>query len=429
MNTPTPSPQSPRNGSTTKSTAPDNALPAKGKRSWLRWAIALLVTVVVILFFLPNIIALPFLRQQLMNETFSRFNTEASIGNLSLSWFSPIVAEDIKLRPLETDRAALSVQRISGNTSLWHLLWRHDLGSFQIVQPELYVHFDREGTNISRLIRGLADMQLGQRKVQLNISEGRLLLQGESSPQPWPIEGINLSLSLTPANESPAGVPTIHGQQAQLLNETAITPEMCNDLLKFITPPLFQATRTSGKVSLQLDMFDWPLGKPNEAALTGRLTLHSVDVVPGPIAQLINRVLQNSSASPLSMEIAKDDVVLFNMHDGRVYHENLQFRLAAGQLELLVHSHGSVGLDETLDWFVQLEFPQLSDRDLTGHPLLKLLSNKPTIHVTGTLSEPKYAAEGVASQALSGVLEILRQRAAQRHNALPSDSQPNPPSQ
>ncbi len=144
-------------------------------------------------------------------------------------------------------------------------------------------------------------------------------------------------------------------------------------LLKFITPPLFQATSTSGKVSLEVDDFNWPLGKPEAAKLTGRLTLYSVDVVPGPVMQLLNTVLQNKT-EPLGLQIAKDDVVAFDMHDGRVYHDNLTFRIAAMQMELLVHSHGSVGLDETLDWFVELEFPGLQNADLSDRPIMKLLS-------------------------------------------------------
>jgi hypothetical protein len=421
MNTPLP-PE--RNSQSTNPTDLDQP-PVKRKHRWLRWLLALLVVILVVLVFLPNIIALPFFRQRLLNAAFSRLNTEATAGNLSLSWFSPVVAEDVKLRPLDTDRAALTVPQIAGDTSLWHLLWGRDLGNFRISKPELYVHFDREGTNITRLIRGMASLSLGQRSMQLEIVDGRLLLQGESSPQPWPIDKINLDLSLIPAAQSPSGVPTIHGQSARLLNETELTPEMCNDLLKFITPPLFQATRTSGKVSLELEQFDWPLGKPDAAKLSGQLTLHSVEVVPGPLAQLLNRVLQNSDATPLSLEIAKDDAVLFNMHDGRVYHENLTFRLSAAQLEMLVHSHGSVGLDETLDWFVQLEFPQLSAADLSGHPLLKLLSEKPTLHVTGTLTQPKYGAEGMASQAISTVLQIMRQRAEQRRNRVQPEQPAN----
>jgi hypothetical protein len=381
-------PPSPPGAALPSSSSGDSPPPGKRRRRWLRWLLAVVVVLALLVVFLPNIVALPFCRQRLLNLAFSRLNTQATVGKLSLSWFSPVVMGDLKLQPEDTDRAALTVPHLAGDVSLWHLLWGNSLGGFRITQPELYVHFDNEGTNITRLIRGLATLSLGNRTAQLEIVDGRLLLQGQSSPQPWPIEGMNLNLKLTPPAESAAGVPTIHGQQARLLNQVQLTPEMCNDLLKFITPPLFRATRASGKVSLELEQFDWPLGKPDAAQVTGRLTLHSVEVVPGPVMQLLSSLLQNRGV-PLALQIAKDDVVSFNMHDGRVYHENLTFRLLAQPIELLVHSHGSVGLDETLDWFVEFQFPGLEGADLTGHPFMKLLSQKPALHITGTLSQPK----------------------------------------
>jgi hypothetical protein len=79
-----------------------------------------------------------------------------------------------------------------------------------------------------------------------------------------------------------------------------------------------------------------------------------------------------------------------------------------------VHSHGSVGLDETLDWYVNFEFPGLTSADLTGRPLLKLLSDKPSLHITGTLSQPKLNAEGLAEQALKSGIDLLLERRKQR---------------
>jgi hypothetical protein len=381
---------------------------------------AFFLLLILFVFFLPNIMALPFCRQRWLDRAFSRVNTQATLGDLSLSWFSPVVVGDLKLQPENTDRAAISVARIEGTGSLLQLLFGHNLGTFRISQPELYVHFDQEGTNITRLIRGLASLSLGNRSALLEIIDGRLLLQGQNTPQPWQIDGVNLNLMLTPANANAAGVPVISGEKARLLNEMELTPEMCNDLLKFITPPLFQATRTSGKVSLDLDEFHWPLGKPEAVQLQGRLTLHAVDVVPGPMMQLINSVLQNQN-TPFVMHIAKDDEVAFQMHDGRIYHDNLSFHLSALQAEVVAHSHGSVGLDETLDWFVQFEFPGLEGLDLTGHPMLKLLNDKPTIHITGTLSQPKLNPEGLASQVLKTGLDWLRERSNQRNKPSPPD--------
>ncbi len=405
---------------------------APQRRRWLWWLPAVVIVLVLLVGFLPNIVALPLFRQRLLNRVFARVNTQATVGDLSLAWFSPIVMSDLKLQPENTDRAALSVPHMEGDLPLWRMMLGHNLGVFRITQPELYVHFNREGTNITRLVRGMANMPLGDRGASIEVSDARVLLQGESSPQPWPIEGINLNVTVTPAAESAAGVPTLQGQHARLLNEVTLTPEMCNDLLKFITPPLFQATRTSGKVSLEVDDFNWPLGKPEAAKLTGRLTLYSVDVVPGPVMQLLNSVVQNRT-EPLSLQIAKDDIVAFDVHDGRVYHDHLMFRLAAMQVELLVHSHGSVGLDETLDWFVEVEFPGLQNADLSDRPIMKLLSQKPTLHITGTLSQPQWKPDGLASQALQAGIGLLKQRLEQRQQARqqgtasPQDSaSPNP---
>jgi hypothetical protein len=392
--------------------APDVSAPPK-RRRWIYILLALFAVLILFVMFLPSIIAMPALRQRFLNLAFSRYNTQATVGDLSLSWFSPIAIHDLKLQPENTDRAAITVPSFEGNLSLLRVLFGNSLGEYHVSQPELYVHFDKEGTNISRLIRGMGNMPMGNRSAKLVIEDGRVLLQGQSAPQPWPITGINLNVAITPAAESSAGVPTLHGQQAQLLNQMDLTPEMCNDLLKFITPPLFQATQTSGKVSLSVDDFNWPLGKPDAAQVTGKLTLHSVDVVPGPLMQLVNNVMQKSNTS-LTMQIAKDDVVAFNMHDGRVYHENLTFRLAAAQIELVVHSHGSVGIDETLDWFIELEFPKLEGSDLTGHPLMKLLSQKPTLHITGTLSQPQWKPDGLATQVLQTGAQLLQQRLEQK---------------
>jgi hypothetical protein len=398
--------------------------PPRKRRRWLRWLMAFFVLLILLVIFLPNILALPFCRQRILNAVFSRVNTQATVGELSLSWFSPIVLGDLKLQPENTDRAAVHIQTAEGNISLLRTLFGHSLGSFRITQPELYVHFDSEGTNITRLLRGLGSLSLGSRSAQLEIIDGRLLLQGQSSPQPWQIDSLNLNLTLSPASENAAGVPIIHGEKTRLLNEVDLTPEMCNDLLKFITPPLFQATRTSGKVSLELDEFNWPLGKPEAADLKGRLTLHSVNVIPGPILQLLNSLMQNQN-TPLALQIAKDDEVAFNLHDGRIYHDNLTFRLSPPPAEIVVHSHGSVGLDETLDWFVEFEFPGLVSADLTDRPLLKLLSSKPTVHITGSLSQPKLNPQDLTGQALKqGIDWFIQRRAAQRAGQSPVPGSP-----
>src|SRR5262249_4673142 len=205
-------------------------------------------------------------------------------------------------------------------------------------------------------------------------------------------------------------VSELRGHNSQLLHETELTPEMSDDLVKFVIPILSQATRTSGRISLILDDFTWPLGKGDATELKGRLTLHSVECGPGELTKSIAELLSPEIAAA-TVEIAKDDVVTFSMHGGRVYHENLAFSLAGIQAT----SHGSVGLDETLDWFVDFEFPALEALDVSQHPILKVLGDQhPTLHFTGTLGNARWKLEGASLSALRTLFDFIHGRIEKR---------------
>src|SRR5262249_5719934 len=156
-------------------------------RRWIYLLLVIIVAFLLLIAFLPSIIASRPIRQRFLNLAFSRYNTEATVGDLSLSWFSPIAMHDLRLQPENTDRAAITVPSFEGNVSLLKILFGKSLGTFRITEPELYIHFDKEGTNITRLIRGLGNMPMGDRSAELQIENARVLLQGQSSPKPWPI--------------------------------------------------------------------------------------------------------------------------------------------------------------------------------------------------------------------------------------------------
>jgi hypothetical protein len=411
MNPAQPSPPKP------PASAPDQgARTPKRRRRWLRWLAAIIVLLLLIVFFLPNIIALPAFRQRLMDTAFSRYGVKASAGDLSLSWFSRVRVRDFKVSADERGHTALSVSQGESSLSLLNSLWAPDLGKIKIEKPELAVEFDKEGDNLSRLLRALTGLSLGRRAAQLEISDASLVLRSQNSPQPWTVQNLNLTVNLIPATQNPSGVTVLQGQHVQLLHEMELTPEMGNDLLKFIAPPLSQAAKTSGRVSLDLDEFSWPLGKPTEAEVKGRLTLHSVEVAPGALLEVLASVLElKGAAAPV--QIAKDDAVDFSMKDGRVSHDHLQFSLAGIQL----NSHGSVGLDESLDWIVEIELPALEGADLSAFPLLNnLKSQHPALHFTGTLNDPHVKHEGIAAPAFRLFLDFLKRRLEKRQEQPPS---------
>ncbi len=395
------------------------------RRSWHRWLLAAVIILLLFIYFLPNLIALPWARQKLLDSAFARVNAKATMKDLSLGWFSPVSVGDFELQAYESGHNTIAVKKIDSDASLVNLIFRHDVGSFRIDQPELYVQFDKDGNNVSRLLKALGGSTWGNRAATLDIVDGRLLLRGPNSAQPWKIDGLNLNVAMIPSSDSPDGVPLLHGDHAQLLHNAELTPEMCNDIIKFVVPPLANTTRTSGRVSLNLEQFSWPLGKPNAAELKGQLTLHSVDCGPGELIKSIAGLFKFSNL-PATLQLSKDDDVAFNMHDGRVYHENLIFSLPVLEQSLSIRSHGSVGLDETLDLSVELTLPD--GADLTAHPGLTLLrQTHPTIHVGGTLNSPIPSLENsptavMAAQALADFLERRAERREQqgRPGLLPS---------
>ena len=379
---------------------------ARKKRRWLRWLFVVCAIVVLLIFFLPNIVALPIFRQQVLKSVASRLNAKATVGRLSLAWFSSVDAGDFKLQPEECDRAALSIGQMEGDKSLVRLLFGKDLGNYRFVDPELYVEFDREGTNIGRLLRALAGATLLNRPAGVEIDNGRLVLRGKDSPQPWTADKLNFKCDFVPAVHSQSGVSELHGGQTQLLHEMELTPDLCNELLQFVIPILARTARVSGKISLELDNFNWPLGKSSATELTGRLTLHSVEAGAGELTKSIAELVAPGIADG-TVEIAKDDAVIFSMHDGRVYHENLAFSLAGIQ----AISHGSVGLDESLDWLVEVQIPALDAVDAAQHPILKVLGQqRPTLHFTGTLEKYDWSVEGMSLATFRTLLDALRGR-------------------
>ena len=70
-----------------------------------------------------------------------------------------------------------------------------------------------------------------------------------------------------------------------LITNVRISPEVSEAMLKFVAPVLAGATQSEGLFSLQLDGARVPLGEPQRADSAGKLTVHSVRVVPGPMAR------------------------------------------------------------------------------------------------------------------------------------------------
>jgi translocation and assembly module TamB len=149
--------------------------------------------------------------------------------------------------------------------------------------------------------------------------------------------------------------------------------------------------------------------------MAGKLAVHAVRVVPGPMAKQWVELAQQIEAiakrrdlaaagpsQPISLLTIQDQQVNFRVVDGRVYHQNMQFQVG----DVTLRSEGSVGLDETLA--LVLHVP-IQDKWIEGQAfLVGLRGQSLAIPVKGTLRQPQLdrgAVAGLSQQLLQGAAQ------------------------
>lgn len=259
----------------------------------------------------------------------------------------------------------------------------------------------------------------------LNSENGkvRIALQGQDlllTPLNVPVSGGHvrqlpkLNLATSP--------PTLSVEQGLVLERVALTENVCRDWLQYVSPVLSRATRPSGSLSLQTAGGAFQLEKMNEANLSGELKIHKGQVKPGPMIDDI--VTMVTSLPILNGQGGAGDTILLKMDEqsvdyqvveGRVYHAGFRFNVGT----LNFSSSGSVGLDETLDVVVSMEFPE---KLVNRGPVLQSLKDETLdFHLTGTLEEPiidsqsfKDFGKRVGLKAAAGLLEQILNRRRER---------------
>jgi hypothetical protein len=118
-------------------------------------------------------------------------------------------------------------------------------------------------------------------------------------------------------------------------------------------------------------------------------------------------VKRRDPASPTNRQVTlvsiKDQQVNFQVANGRVYHQKMEFQVG----DVVLRSQGSVGLDETVA--LTIEIP-IQDAWVNKEPLLAGLKGQSvTIPVNGTLTKPQMDNRAIAS--LTG--QLLQKGAGQ----------------
>lgn len=370
---------------------------------------AFLLLLVLVALFPYYAVVQPF-RDLVLRAVLPRINGTVTSGGASLGWLSAVEFRDIEVRSPD-GTPVLNVPRLLGDRPVWRYLIGGEIGNLRLERPQLSIVMFERGSNVGQLFAAdperpegplvSPDLSLG-----LDIVDGILSFRSRGAPEPWTVDGFNLALALQPSTEPNGEQPDLILREKAELKRAPVTPAMCDDLLKYIAPVLAEATDVSGEVSIELDKWRSPLWELHKGQCSGRLVVHTVDVGSGPLVRALIRQL---NLPPV--RLADESPVEFQMADGRVHHQNLAF----GVGQLLVHTHGSVGLDQTLDLDAEIPMPA---ETLRGVPLPESLKTRTLrLPVRGTLREPKIdpveLGTSNADLLLTALGEFVRKRASE----------------
>ena len=271
----------------------------------------------------------------------------------------------------------------------------------------------------------LYGLPVGAARLTANVREGQI--------QFTPLEltvGQGGRVSLQPRVTLDPAPQVLELAPGQMISNVAISAEVSERMLKYAAPIVAGATRTEGSFSFFMEGAQIPLRQPKQGRLNGRLTIHNLAVMPGPMLQSIaglirqiegfGKTAQGAGGNPLEGFLGglqpqqpaqpvkgvtmTERAIDIQVADGRVYHRKLEFLID----DVPVRSQGSVGFDESLA--LEIEVP-IQAKWVGNKPALQpLIGQTIRIPVTGTFAKPNIDERAIgafltqAAQAAAGGL-------------------------
>jgi hypothetical protein len=330
----------------------------------------------------PWIVAHTGLRDTAINAILASPNVTASSDRASFGWLSPLSVHGLHLNSTN-NHLDVRVGDITVERSLWHLCFSApDLGTIKVKKPHVLLELpldvqvqgpgDRPEPTFTAIVEGAG----------LTV---RLTQQDEPVID---VDDINVTFRVEKAEEG--RVLTL--DPMVIFDRRKLTPKLASRLLHLFDPTMSDNPQISGAVSLSLDKLRIPIGVPRERAvkgmeLEGKLVLHDVSTeVSNPMRQVLVQLVADMNGKDAShvARLTQDAEIRFHVRDGRLYHEGLRLGFPDIDPGLQLTSRGSVGLDNTLDLFVEL--PRLDKA-------LRQEKGPAKCRITGTIANPRITVE------------------------------------
>ena len=212
-------------------------------------------------------------------------------------------------------------------------------------------------------------------KTEIPVSQGKLR---------WSLDGDIASnpITITQAPET-------------VIENVAITPQMCQGWLKYVAPLLADVTSVQGNLSLQIEEAKIVPMDLMQQTVKGQLTVHGANVGPGPLADQLLALVQQirnlrkgvgatdgGGQSTTWLHMPQQSVA-FNVQNGRVGHENMQIQ--AG--DVIINTSGGVGIDGSLELVASV--PIQADWIEKAPALQSLAGQQIQLPLRGTVQKPQ----------------------------------------
>ncbi len=256
----------------------------------------------------------------------------------------------------------------------------------------------------------LVGINIGPADVPVSVSNGQLATAAEI-----PVSGGVVRWDV--ASDLTAQDMIIYQKPMIVLENVAITPEMCQSWLKYVTPLLADATSVEGRLSLKLDQASLNPSNTRNQTVVGQLLIHSAEVGPGPLSNQIITLVQQINAirkQDFTQAVSAQKVwvkmpeqkIDFEMINGQVSHRNLNIR--AG--DVTISTSGTVDIDGRMELLASMPIPD--DWVEKNQLLAGMRGQSLQFPVRGTLTGPqmdlqllKQFGRQQVQQAASGLIQ------------------------
>jgi hypothetical protein len=330
----------------------------------------------------PWIVAHTPLRDTAINSILASPSVTASSDAASFGWFSPLSLQGLQLKSTN-NHVAIRVDDITAERSLWEL-WSSapDLGTIRVdkVHVQLQLPLDIQ-------VEGPSDRLEPTFTAIVKNAALTVRLAGQEEPA-IDVHDLNLTFRVERAGEGRA----LTVDPIVIFDRLKVSPKLASRLLHLFDPTMGDTPQISGEVSLSLDKLRIPLGVSRDQAvqhmeMEGKLVLHDVSTeITNPMRQALVQLVADMNGKDASkvVRLIQTAEIHFQVREGRMYHEGLRIGFPDIDPDLQLTSRGWVGLDKTLDLFVDL--PRLD-------PVVRKERGPARCRITGTFDKAKITVE------------------------------------